>query len=151
MSERAENRIVIASDHAGFPLKERVKKFLISSGLTVDDLGTHDEQSVDYPDYGSLAAAEVSAGRAKRGILICGTGIGMSIVANRYPRVRAALCMSIEMARLAREHNDANIVVLAGRLLAPEVALEIVNTWLTVEFQAGRHLFRIEKIDLQQQ
>jgi ribose 5-phosphate isomerase B len=138
--------IIIAADHGGYSLKEALKPFLTEMGLIVTDMGTDSDQAVDYPDFGGKAAGAVSAGLFPRGILICGSGVGMSIVANRFPGVRAALCLDEETARLSRMHNDANILVLAGRKTAPETALRIVRTWLTTPFEEGRHQKRLDKI-----
>ena len=115
-------RIIIGSDHAGFALKETVKSYLSSAGYRVFDAGTHREESVDYPDYGVLAAERVSSGEFEKGILICGSGVGMAIVANKFPGIRAAVCLDEETARLSRQHNDSNILVLAGRKTEPAAA-----------------------------
>ncbi len=139
-------KIAIASDHAGRELKEELKNFLREKGLEVVDMGTNHEGSVDYPDYGIPVAEKVSKGEIKRGILLCGTGIGMSIVANKFPRVRAALTNDIYSVKLAKEHNDANIIVIGGRLVGKGLAMEIVNTWLESEFKGGRHRRRLDKI-----
>ena len=138
--------IAIASDHAGRELKEDIKEFLRDRGMDVVDLGTDEERSVDYPDYGFPVAEKVSKGEVKRGILICGTGIGMSIVANKFRNVRAALANDVYSARMAKEHNDANIIVIGGRMVAKGLAREIVNTWLECEFKGGRHQRRLDKI-----
>ncbi len=139
-------KIIIAADHGGYSLKEALKPRLPELGLAVTDIGTDSDQAVDYPDYGEQAAAAVSAGRFARGILICGSGVGMSIVANRFPGVRAALCLDEETARLSRMHNDANMLVLAGRKTDPETAFQIVRTWLETPFEGGRHQRRLDKI-----
>jgi len=136
--------IVIASDHAGFELKEAIKEFL--SEHEIFDFGTHSLESMDYPDTGFKAAEEVSKGNCERGILVCGSGLGMSIVANKVKGIRAALCDSIQLARLSREHNDSNILVLQGRLISKYLAKEIIQTWLSTEFSKGRHIPRLEKI-----
>ena len=138
--------IAIASDHAGFELKNKLKDHLNNHGVTVEDFGTFKSESVDYPDYGILAARAVSQQRADRGIVICGSGIGMSIVANKVKGIRAALCLSEEMAELSRRHNDANVLALPGRLIDHELALKIVDRWLKTPFDGGRHLRRINKI-----
>lgn len=138
--------IVIGSDHAGFPLKEALKGPLASAGFKVFDAGTHREESVDYPDYGVLAAEKVSTGKFERGILVCGSGVGMAIVANKFPGVRAALCLDEETARLSRQHNDSNILVLAGRKTDAETAGRIVRAWLETPFEGGRHRKRLDKI-----
>ena len=139
-------KLAIGSDHAGLKLKNRVIDLLKKKGIVVTDFGTDNHESVDYPDFGMHVAEAVSRGRMERGILLCGSGIGMSIVANKYRGVRAALCYDTQTARLSREHNDANILVMGGRLLAEPKALEIVKTWLKTEFEGGRHARRIKKI-----
>ncbi|MFH2012222.1 MAG: ribose 5-phosphate isomerase B [Pseudomonadota bacterium] len=140
-------RIIIGSDHGGFELKEYVKQFLSKDmGIDIYDVGTSGKESVDYPLFGSIVSQKVQSGEFERGILICGTGIGMSIVANRFFKVRAALCHDSYTARMSREHNDANILVLGGRVIDKGVALEIVKVWVTTEFQGGRHQQRLEKI-----
>jgi len=139
-------RIVIGSDHAGFFLKEKIKKWLMKRGYEVVDVGTSSLDSVDYPEYAAKVASMVSEGKVRRGILICGTGIGMSIVANKFPRVRAALCLNEKMAEMARRHNNSNILCLGGRILSSRKALKIVDVWLSTGFDDGRHLRRIRKI-----
>ncbi len=139
--------VIIGCDHAAFGLKERIKAFIIDQGIKVEDIGTFNEDSVDYTDFGIRVASAVSKKEFERGILICGTGIGMSIVANRFPGVRAALCTEIFSARMSRSHNDANILVLGGRVIGDILALEIVKTWMETPFEAGRHQKRIDKID----
>lgn len=139
-------KIIIAADHAGYMLKEALKPHLTEMGLAVTDVGTDSEQGVDYPDFGGKAAGAVSAGFFPRGILICGSGVGMSIVANRFPGVRAALCLDEGTARLSRMHNNANILVLAGRKTDPETAWRIVQVWLTTPFEGGRHQRRLDRI-----
>ena len=142
----SEEKIIIAADHGGYSLKEALKPHLTEMGLVVTDAGTDSDQAVDYPDFGGKAAEAVSGGLFPRGILICGSGVGMSIVANRFPGVRAALCLDEETARLSRMHNDANILVLAGRKTDPETAGKIVRTWLSTPFEGGRHQRRLDKI-----
>ncbi len=137
-------RIALASDHAGFELKEAIKEFL--SNHEILDFGSHNQESTDYPDTGFKAAEEVSKGNCERGILVCGSGIGMSIAANKVNGIRAALCDSIQLARLSRQHNDANILILQGRLISKYLAYEIIEIWLKTEFSGGRHKQRIEKI-----
>ena len=139
-------RIGLACDHGGFELKEELKAFLKSTGVEPVDMGSFNEESVDYPDLGALVAEKVSRGELERGILICGTGIGMSIVANKFPGVRAALANDLYSARCSREHNDANILVIGGRMIGREVAKEIVKVWLSTPFAGGRHQRRIDKI-----
>lgn len=140
-------RLPIASDHAGFPLKERLTRHLESLGFEVADLGTTSEASTDYADYAHPLAQEISGGGARRGILLCGTGLGMSYVANRYPHVRAAVAWTPEIAELARRHNDANILVLPARFLSEADARSILETWLATPFDGGRHARRVEKIE----
>jgi ribose 5-phosphate isomerase B len=139
--------ILIASDHAGFELKERLEGWLREMGYIVTDLGTNSEQSTDYADYAHPLAQRVSNGEASRGVLLCGTGLGMSYVANRYPHVRAAVAWSPEIAELARRHNDANVLALPARFLSEESARQILKTWLDTPFDGGRHERRIEKIE----
>ena len=139
-------RIIIGSDHAGFALKESVKGALSAEGFRVFDAGTHLNDSVDYPDYGVIAAERVSAGEFERGILICGSGVGMTIVANKFPGIRAALCLDEGTARLSRQHNDSNILVLAGRKTEAAAAERIIKTWLETPFEGGRHQKRLDKI-----
>jgi ribose 5-phosphate isomerase B len=138
--------IVIASDHGGLELKEEIKSLLLEKGLPCEDLGTSNGDSVDYPDFGQLVARRVSTGSAEKGILVCGTGIGMSIVANKFPRVRAALATDVFMATMAKEHNNANILVLGGRVLESDQAREMVSAWLETAFAGGRHQARLDKI-----
>ena len=139
-------KIAIASDHGGCELKEKIVELLKEKGLEVIDYGVDNPESVDYPDYGIKVANAVSKGIAERGILSCGTGIGMSIVANKFPDVRAALCYDMFTARMSRLHNDANILVLGGRVLDKEVALMMVDIWLRTGFEGGRHQRRLDKI-----
>ncbi|MGI5838825.1 MAG: ribose 5-phosphate isomerase B [bacterium] len=139
-------RIAIGSDHAGYELKERVKELLTDLDLDFTDYGTNSLDSVDYPDIGSKVAEAVANNEYDRGILACGTGIGMSITANKVPGVRAALCYDLFSTRLSREHNDANVLVLGARVLGYGLALEIVHTWLLTDFVGGRHSRRIGKI-----
>jgi ribose 5-phosphate isomerase B len=143
----AMTAILIASDHAGFELKEQLERALRERGYDVEDLGTNSEASTDYPDYAHPLAERVSRGDVERGVLLCGTGLGMSYTANRYPHVRAAVAWNAEVARLAREHNDANVLVLPARFVSPEQGLEILTTWLDTEFAGGRHARRVEKIE----
>ena len=139
-------KIAIASDHGGCELKEKIIALLKEKGLEIIDYGVDNPESVDYPDYGIKVANAVSKGIAERGILSCGTGIGMSIVANKFPDVRAALCYDMFTARMSRLHNDANILVLGGRVLDKEVALMMVDVWLRTGFEGGRHQRRLDKI-----
>lgn len=140
-------KIVLASDHGGFALKETVKSALQMRGVTVVDLGSFDgDTSVDYPDFASTVARHLNTGDADQGILICGTGIGMSIAANKFPGVRAALVHDDFTARMAREHNNANVLVLGGRILDPQAAVTMVNVWLDTSFAGDRHQRRLDKI-----
>jgi ribose 5-phosphate isomerase B len=140
-------KLAIGCDHGGFELKEEVLKFIRTvSNIQVSDLGPSGKESVDYPDFGAKVSDAVSKGAVDRGILICGTGIGMSMVANRYPNVRAALCHDHFTAQMSREHNDANILVMGERVIGKGVALEIVKTWLDTEFAGGRHQKRLDKM-----
>lgn len=141
-------KLAIGADHGGFELKKEIVGFLKKIGnIEVLDFGTAGPDSVDYPDFGSKVSEAVSNGQADRGILICGTGIGMSIVANRYPKIRAALCHDHFTAKMSRQHNDANILVMGERVIGRGVACEIVQTWLDTEFEGGRHQLRLDKIN----
>ncbi len=140
-------KIAIASDHGGFSLKGIVKDHLLSRGITVTDLGTDSEESVDYPVYGQKCAEAVANGQADLGIVICGTGIGISIAANKIKGIRCALCTSTEMARLAKEHNNANMLALGGRTTEPGLAKDIVDSWLDAVFQGGRHQRRVDMLN----
>jgi ribose 5-phosphate isomerase B len=139
-------KVAIASDHAGFQEKEAIKQTLEEMGVAYQDLGTHSEESVDYPDYAARVGEAVARGEVERGILVCGSGIGMQIAANKVPGVRAALGWSAETARLAREHNDANVIAVGARTTAHDIINEIVRAFLTASFAGGRHAQRIEKI-----
>ena len=139
--------ILIASDHAGFELKKKLETWLREMGYEVTDLGTESDRSTDYADYAHPLAQRVSDGVASRGVLLCGTGLGMSYVANRYPRVRAAVAWSPEIAELSRRHNDANVLALPARFLSEDQARQILQTWLHTPFEGGRHERRIEKIE----
>ncbi len=139
--------ILIASDHAGFELKEKLEAALGRLGFDVEDLGTDSMDSTDYADYAHPLAQQVSAGAVQRGVLLCGTGLGMSYAANRYPRVRAAVAWNPEVAKLAREHNDANVLVLPARFLSEEQGIAILKMWLDTPFLGGRHARRVEKIE----
>ena len=140
-------KIALASDHGGFELKEIVKKHLLERNIEVVDLGTNSTESVDYPAYGTLCGETVVAGKADAGIVVCGTGIGISIAANKVKGVRCGLCTSVEMAKLTKQHNNANILALGGRTTAPELAMEIVDAWLDTEFEGGRHQRRVNMLD----
>jgi len=139
--------LVIGSDHAAYDLKEKIKAFLVEQSIDVEDVGCFSENSVDYPDYGIKVASLVSSGEFSRGILLCGTGIGMSMVANKFSHVRAALCSDLFSAIMSRRHNDSNILVLGGRVIGDVLALEIVRVWLETPFEGGRHLRRLAKFD----
>jgi ribose 5-phosphate isomerase B len=143
----ADNTILIASDHAGFELKEKLERALGDLGYDVKDLGTNSADSTDYADYAHPLAKQVSDGDVKRGVLLCGTGLGMSYTANRYPHVRAAVAWNAEVAKLAREHNDANVLVVPARFVTEEEGVEILKTWLDTPFEGGRHARRVEKIE----
>ncbi|MDJ0942857.1 MAG: ribose 5-phosphate isomerase B [Kiloniellales bacterium] len=138
--------IALASDHAGFALKTALKDELERQGYEVLDLGTHGTESVDYPDFGHAMGQALEAGRAGRGVLVCGSGIGISIAANRHGGVRAALCHDETSARLARAHNDANVLALGARLIGPEVAKNCLQVFLETEFEGGRHVGRVAKL-----
>ena len=140
-------KIAIASDHGGFELKEIVKAHLEERGLEALDLGTHSDASVDYPVYGKACGEAVANGEADCGIVVCGTGIGISIAANKVKGVRCGLCTSVEMAQLTKQHNNANVLALGGRTTAPELALQIVDAWLDTDFEGGRHERRTNMLD----
>lgn len=137
--------ISIGCDHAGFELKEKVKEWLKQGDYSVSDEGTFDSESCDYPDFAVRVAQAVSSGRSTRGILICGTGIGMAIAANKLPGISAALCYSIETALLSRQHNDANVLTVGARTMKIELVLGIVEAWLQTDFEEGRHARRVKK------
>ena len=138
--------IAIASDHAGFELKTEIMRHLSDKGIPFEDLGTCDgSTSVDYNDYGEAVAVAVSKGTHEKGIVVCGTGIGISISANKVPGIRAALCTDSYMARMSREHNDANILALGARVIGVGLAIDIVDTWLNASFLGGRHQRRVDK------
>lgn len=138
--------IAIGSDHGGLLLKEEIKKHLSQQGISVEDFGTYSEESVDYPDFAQKVSEAVISEKCKRGILVCGTGIGISIAANKVAGIRAALCSDSFSARMSREHNDANILCLGERVLGQGLALEIVDVWLKASFAGGRHENRVKKI-----
>jgi len=141
-------KIIMGSDHAGFAMKERIKAFLQEKGISVEDVGTHNEESVDYTDIGKEVSRKISDGAFDRGVLICGTGLGMSMVANRFKGVRAALANDLFSAIMSRRHNDSNVLVLGGRLIGDALALQLVETWLETPFDGGRHERRLEKMDI---
>ena len=142
-------RIPIASDHAGFEMKEKIKAKLIAKGYDVQDLGTNSPASTDYPDYAHPLAQEIESGEAKRGVLLCGTGLGMAYAANRHHHVRAAVSWLPEIAELARKHNDANVLVLPARFVSEEDAEAILDKFLTTPFEGGRHQPRVDKIEIE--
>ncbi|MBM3643863.1 MAG: ribose 5-phosphate isomerase B [Alphaproteobacteria bacterium] len=142
----AGDTIAVAADHAGFELKEALKRDLEAEGRVVLDLGTHSGASVDYPDFGHALAQAIAAGRAQKGLLVCGTGIGISIAANRHAGVRAAVCHDATSARLTRLHNDANVLALGARLIGPETARECLRVFLATPFEGGRHAGRVAKL-----
>ena len=142
--------ILIGADHAGFELKAKLRQELERLGYAVKDVGTSSGESTDYADYAHPLAKQVSEGMVKRGVLLCGTGLGMSYVANRYPNVRAAVSWSPEVAELARQHNDANVLVLPARFLSDDEAVAILRKWLETPFEGGRHERRVLKIDSNQ-
>ena len=137
-------KIAIASDHGGFDLKESVMGTLRDKGFEIDDLGPSNAESVDYPDYGIKLAQAIVEQKAERGIVICGTGVGMSIVVNRFPGIRGTLCSDVYTAKMCREHNDSNILIMGGRVIDKDLALELVRIWLKTEFEGGRHQRRLD-------
>lgn len=142
------SKLAIASDHAGFELKETIKSYLQQKGYDIEDFGTHSNDSCDYPDFAHPAATAVENGECYPGIAICGSGNGMQMALNKHQGIRAALCWLPELARLARQHNDANFLVLPARFISPELAKEITDTFLSSAFEGGRHQNRIDKIPL---
>ncbi len=145
-SEEPSETIAIASDHAGFELKNELKNDLMGRGFTVLDLGADSLESVDYPDFGYALAGAMKEGKAKRGVLVCGSGIGISIAANRHPEIRAALVHDALGARMSRLHNDANVICFGGRMVGPDVALDCLKIFLETEFEGGRHSPRVDKL-----
>ncbi len=139
-------KIALGADHAGFELKDRIKQHLSEQGIEVEDEGTNSADSVDYPDFAKKVADKVAEEHVARGVLVCGTGIGMAISANKVPGIRAAHCDNVFEAQMSREHNDANVLALGARVLDPATALEIVDTWVKTEFAGGRHQRRLDKI-----
>ncbi|MGN0712043.1 MAG: ribose 5-phosphate isomerase B [Anaerovoracaceae bacterium] len=140
-------KIAMACDHGGFELKENIKKFLEEQGIEVLDLGTNSEESVDYPEYGKACGEAVVSGRADKGIVCCGTGIGISIAANKVKGVRCALCTDAHMAEMTKRHNNANIIAMGGRTTDLETAKAITRAWLDTEFEGGRHQRRVDMLD----
>jgi len=145
-AEGKSMKIALGSDHGGFQLKEAIKEWLLEKGYEIVDKGTYDEQSCDYPDYGKAVALEVAGGTSDKGIIVCGTGVGISIAANKVNGIRAAVCGDTFTARMTRLHNDANILSLGQRVTGPGLALDIVEIWLATEFEGGRHQTRVEKM-----
>ena len=140
-------KLVVGSDHAAYELKEAIKEKLISEGHEVIDVGCDSTESVDYPKYGHAVGRTVASGEAERGIAVCGSGIGISIACNKVPGIRAALCTSVEMAEMCRRHNNANVVCMGARMISQELAFDIIDTWMTTEFEGGKHLRRINEIE----
>lgn len=140
-------KIAIGSDHAGYPLKEHVKRYLEEKGHEVEDLGTHGTESVDYPDYGRAVGEHVAAKKAEYGVVVCGSGIGISIAANKVPGIRCALVSEPLSAELSRRHNDANVISMGARLIGNDMAERLVDVFLSTEFEGGRHCGRVEKLD----
>ena len=141
---QAPSCIIIGSDHAALPLKGRLKTYLIQNGFEIEDVGVHEAVASDYPDYAMAVARRIASGEFSRGILMCGTGLGMSMVANRFSGVRAALCTDPFTAAMSRRHNDANILVMGGRMIGEAMALEILRVWLETPFEGDRHQRRID-------
>ncbi len=148
MDEYCIMKVALGSDHAGFAYKEKAKAYLESKGYETIDFGTYSTERSDYPDFGHKAAEAVASGQAERGLLVCGSGIGISIAANRHKGVRAVDAVTTEMAKLAREHNDANVLALGERLISWEEAMKIIDTFFATDFEGGRHSDRVKKIDL---
>jgi ribose 5-phosphate isomerase B len=140
-------KIVVAADHVGFALKEKVREYLKSQGLEVEDCGPSNAESVDYPDFAEKVAGQVAAKQADYGVLVCGTGIGMMLAANKVPGIRAVAANDTISARMAREHNNANVLTMGGRMIDAATMRQIVDTWLSTPFAGGRHELRLEKID----
>ena len=147
MTDRTQLRVALGCDHAGLALKQHLKGLLLQQGVQVEDLGTHDEASCDYPDYAHAVASGVAEGRYDRGLLVCGTGLGMSYAANRHPGVRAALCTNEFLARMSRAHNDANVLCLGARVTGVGVAEAILSAFINTPFDGDRHTRRVSKID----
>jgi ribose 5-phosphate isomerase B len=139
-------KILLGSDHAGLGLKEEIQRHLESRGVQVEDFGTYDDTSVDYPDFARIVAGGVSRREADRGILVCGSGVGMSVVANKFPGVRAALVTAVDVAEQSRAHVDSNVLVFGEKFIAADVAMKALDTWLDTPFEGGRHERRVQKI-----
>ena len=144
--KKNNREILLASDHAGFKLKQAIKVFLLKKGKIVKDLGTKNSNSVDYPDYAHILSKKISKNKKQFGILVCGSGIGMSMTANKYKKIRAALCYNVRTSKLSRQHNNANIITLGSRLTNKKEAIKCVSVFLNTPFEGGRHLRRIKKI-----
>lgn len=142
----SKSKIALGADHAGFALKEKLREYLLSRGYEVEDHGTDSSESVDYPDFAERVARRVAAKEATFGVLVCGTGLGMELAANKVPGIRATPCHDTLSARMAREHNDANVLTLGGRLIDEGTARKILDTWLSTTFAGGRHERRVQKI-----
>ena len=140
-------KIAIGCDHAGYELKEKVKAKMAAAGHEMIDVGTDSTESVDYPKYGHAVGRAVAGGDAERGIAICGSGIGISIACNKVPGIRAALCTSTEMAEMCRRHNNANVICMGARMISEELAFAMIDTWMTTEFEGGKHERRINELD----
>ena len=138
--------VLIASDHAGFNLKEKIRIYLIKRGIKVLDLGTKNSSSVDYPDYAHQLCKKMNNSKNRFGVLVCGSGIGMAMAANKHKKIRAALCYNIKSAKLSRMHNDANVITLGSRFTKKNIAVKCVNTFLITKFDGGRHTKRVKKI-----
>ena len=143
---RLSKKICIASDHAGFKLKESIKEFLINKNISIIDLGSADENSVDYPDYAKKLSNRIKLKKSDIGILVCGSGTGMAMTANKIKGIRAAVCYNLKSTRLSRQHNDANIITIGSRLTKKNTALKLISVFLKTKFEGGRHLRRVKKI-----
>ena len=143
-------RIPIASDHAGFAMKSVLTTQLRDAGFEVDDKGAHSTEATDYPEYARAVASEVATGKAKRGVLLCGSGVGMDIVANRFKGVRAALAWNSEIAALSRKHNNSNVLVLPARYLTDDEGRKVLEAWIQTDFEGGRHARRVDQIDMEE-
>ena len=141
-------KISIGADHAGFSVKEKIREYLESKGYTILDKGTYSEESVDYPEFGHAVGNSVQTGESTKGIVVCGSGIGISMAANKVEGIRAALCTTPEHAQMSRLHNDANVLAIGARMTDYNVIIEIVDTWLNSEFEGGRHTRRVNKIEV---
>jgi|TARA_B100001971_G_scaffold146487_1_gene135540 ribose 5-phosphate isomerase B len=144
--KKKDKKIILASDHAGFKLKDEIKHFLIKKGITVLDLGTKNTNSVDYPDYAHLLSKKMRKNKNQFGILVCGSGIGMDMAANKHKNIRAALCYNKRSTKLSRQHNNANVMAIGARMIKRSTALMCVSTFLNTDFNGGRHLKRVKKI-----